>query len=192
LIFVGVAALLGTVGGVAVNPAVVASIALMMVGAALVAGAWFGRGRGLIALGLLLTVIAGSLATIGVPLHGPIGQRIWHPLAEAGVQPKYEMAIGHLRVDLSDVPWSARRHDVQVRLGIGNATVYVPNDVGLVVDAHAGAGKVVVAGRESDGVNANLHVALPGPAGAAVLHIDARIGAGQIQVLRATPGPGGP
>jgi phage shock protein PspC (stress-responsive transcriptional regulator) len=186
LVFVGSAALLSAVGAMSVDPAVVAAIALMIVGAALGVGAFVGRARGLIALGVVGTLVAGTLATIDVPLRGGIGERHYAPAATADVRGTYRLAIGDLNVDLSNVPFTtASKLDVDVRVGIGQATVVVPRGVTVEVVAHSGAGVVRLFGREENGVDADdsgTFAALR--EGAPVVHIDARSGLGAVDVHR--------
>jgi cell wall-active antibiotic response 4TMS protein YvqF len=182
LIFVGVAALLSATGALDVDPAVIASIALMGVGAALLLGAFFGRARGLIALGVVLSFVAGALATIDVPIRGGIGEREYQPTTVAGVRHTYQHGIGQLRVDLSHVDWS-RDRDVNVRIGIGEATIVVPNDVNVFVDGHAGIGAVDIGGHQENGVDANDRVRLhANHSGAPIVHLDAEAGIGHVAV----------
>jgi phage shock protein PspC (stress-responsive transcriptional regulator) len=182
LVFVGVAALLGTTGAMTVDPAVVASIALIGVGGALVVGAFYGRARGLIALGVLLTLVAGALATIDVPVRGGIGERDYQPTTVAGVHDTYRQGIGQLRVDLSRVDWT-RDRDVDVRVGIGEATIVVPKNVNVFVDSHAGMGAVDIAGHHDNGVDADARVRLHADhPGAPIVHLDAEVGIGHVAV----------
>jgi hypothetical protein len=183
LLFVGVAALLGAVGAMTVDPAVVAAVALMGLGGALLLGAFYGRARGLIVLGVALTFVAGVLAAIDVPVRGGIGERDYLPHSTAGVRHEYRLGIGELKVDLTDVHWTRGTHDVNVRLGIGETRIIVPRDVTVVVDGHAGMGSVEIAGRQQNGVDADDHARLVATAeGAPQLHLDARVGIGHVLV----------
>src|SRR5207247_1709189 len=44
------------------------AVALMLTGLGLVVGAWWGRARGLIALGILITLVLGAASVVDVPL----------------------------------------------------------------------------------------------------------------------------
>jgi hypothetical protein len=182
LIFVGVAALLSTTGAMSVDPAVVASITVIGVGAALVVGTFYGHARGLIALGIVLSFVAGSLATVDVPIRGGMGERDYRPATSANVRHTYRLGIGQLRVDLSRVDWT-RDRDVDVRVGIGEATIVVPDDVNVFVDGHAGIGALDIDGHQENGVDANdrvrLHADHPG---APIVHLDAEVGIGHVEV----------
>jgi predicted membrane protein len=190
LLLVGVSALLSAVNAADVDPAVVASIALLMIGFALCVGAFFGRARGLIALGVIATLVAGVLATIDVPVRGGIGERNYAPQEQAQVKDEYRLGIGQLDVDLSQVDWKAgSTEDVDVRLGIGETRITVPRGVDVVVDGHVGMGNVELAGRQQDGVDADDTVHLHAPRtveSPPQLHIDAEVGIGHLLVERST------
>jgi phage shock protein PspC (stress-responsive transcriptional regulator) len=193
LVFVGGAILLGVSGAMSVNVAAVASIALMIVGVALLVGAYFGRARGLIALGIVFTLVAGTLANSDVSVHGPIGNRTYVPVTQSAVRSTYRVAIGNLRVDLRNVQWSRGVHDVHVRVGIGEAEVFVGPDVRVTVTGHAGIGAVRLFDRKTGGVSVDDHNSVgPVAPGTPIVHIDARAGIGDVHVVQAavlTPEP---
>jgi hypothetical protein len=158
----------------------------MIVGGALVVGAFYGRARGLIALGVVLAIVAGTLASIDVPVRGPIGNRTYTPVAEASVHPEYRVGIGDLRLDLRNVVWTPGTRDVRVRVGIGEATVLVAPDVVVTVTGHAGIGAVRIFARSTGGFGADDQTgsATVAPS-AAVVHIDGRVGIGDVHIVRA-------
>ena len=63
----------------------------------------------------------------------------------------YRVGIGDLRVDLRNVHWSPGVHDVRVRVGIGEATVFVGPNVTVTVTGHAGIGSVRLFDRNDTG-----------------------------------------
>ena len=61
----------------------------------------------------------------------------------------------------------------------------MPQDVALVIDAHAGVGSIDLMGARDDGVDADRQLTLPGSTpDAPVLDLEADIGVGDIQVQR--------
>ena len=153
---------------------------------------WASRGnrrahRILIACTALVAVLAVLVAAaavtafswFNVSLSDGTGNRVYTPTSVAAVQPTYALGIGNLRIDLSHVPLTNPLH-VRARLGIGELKVIVPAGAPVVVDAHAKVGDLYVLNRHDDGRNASVH------AGAGTtLYLDARIGAGRIDVVRA-------
>ncbi len=59
------------------------------------------------------------------------------------------MGVGELRLDLRGVP--KNDYSVNIRGGVGEATVYLPRDVGIVADASGGIGGISVRGLEKEG-----------------------------------------
>jgi phage shock protein PspC (stress-responsive transcriptional regulator) len=186
LIGAGVAALLDAAGWVHLTVAGVLASGLILVGAALVLSAWFGRARGLIPIGILLLLVTIPAATIDVPISGGIGERDYHPTAAREVRSSYELGIGHLSLDLRDVPLTDGITRVKSSLGIGELDVDVPADTQVDVTAHAGAGATDIFGRVEGGWPQDTHRSA-GPAGTGVLYLDLRVGAGSVKVRRWTP-----
>ncbi|MCU1427319.1 MAG: PspC protein [Actinomycetia bacterium] len=190
LVFIGLATLADVVNAVSVDPAVVAAVCLAAIGTALAVGAWYGRARILIVPAILLTVVCAGFASIDVPVRGGIGGRRYRPITTASVADTYRLGIGALRVNLRDVPFErGTTRLVHVQVGIGYAQVLVPSDVALVIDGHSGAGAVDLANHHQAGTSTDDHVVISKPAGAATLHIDARVGLGQVRVLRPADQP---
>jgi len=148
---------------------------------------WGGRhGRG-IALGLagLLAVlcvaavvaVVSAFAWFNVSLGDGIGDRSYTPAAASDVRQVYDLGIGDLHVDLSNVT-AARPLHVRVKLGIGHLVVIVPPNIGVLVVARANAGDVNVFSQHEGGRHAAITT------GNGNLEIDASVGAGRIDVTR--------
>lgn len=88
------------------------------------------------------------------------------------------MGVGELRLDLRGKP--VRDYDVKINGGVGQATVYLPHDVGIVANAHGGIGSIDVRGLEKQGgrwINPAHEQA------AVTIHVDVNGGIGQITVI---------
>lgn len=137
----------------------------------------------LVAVTLLAALVAAAAVTVfswfDVSLNDGVGDRAYTPASAADVQPSYELGVGTLRLDLSDVP-ANRPIDVDARVGIGELRVIVPRDASVVVDSRVKAGSISALDRTDDGRNARLVVG-----GRGNLHLHARVGAGNIDVVRA-------
>ncbi|MDQ1511237.1 MAG: hypothetical protein QOG50_3081, partial [Actinomycetota bacterium] len=183
LIGAGAAALLDSVDAVHLTLTAVLASGVIVVGAALVLSTWFGRGRGLIPIGVLLLLATIPASVIDVPITGGIGERHYHPVARTDLRRNYELGIGHLVVDLRDTPLTHRATVVTGSLGIGELDVDVPDDVRVDVRVHAGAGATEIFGHLDDGVTQDTH-RIAGVGQPGVLHLDLRVGAGSIHVRR--------
>ncbi len=156
------------------------SIGLTIVGLALVIGAWFGRARGLIALGVILVpiVIASPLAELDV--SGSVGERNLEVASAADMAPLYELGIGSMVLDLSRVDFNGQTVETSAEVGIGELIVLVPRGVSVVASGEAGMGEVDLFGRTSSGVGVDRSESRDGDAGTLV--IDLSIGIGTVEV----------
>lgn len=143
-----------------------------------------GRNKLLIALTALFALFAlaavaaaiAAFAWLDVNLGDGTGERTRVP-TNATLATDYHLGIGHLVVDLSHIAPGARH--IHTRLGIGELKVIVPRGANVRVNAHAKAGELHVLGNDDDGKNATVHT------GNGDFVIDANIGAGRIDVVRA-------
>jgi hypothetical protein len=90
-----------------------------------------------------------------------------------------EIGAGELKLDLRGNP--AHDYDVQVRGGVGEATVYLPKDVAISATATGGIGGVSTEGlekRDGSWINPD-HVTAP-----VTVHVDAKGGVGEVRLVR--------
>ena len=187
LIGAGIASLLQATGALDVNVTVALAIATCVVGAALVVAAFAGRAHTLILVGVVLLAATAVSSTIDVPLRGGIGSDSYRPLELASLKSHYELGIGELQIDLRDLPLADRTTVVDAQTGIGELLVLVPSSVRVEVTGHAGAGSVMLFGRETGGWPENDQRAIDGT-GPGVLKLNLRVGTGQVRVRRFEPG----
>jgi phage shock protein PspC (stress-responsive transcriptional regulator) len=173
--------------GIPVPPAVYAATALLVVGLALVAATWFGRARGLLALGLLLVPVVAFTSVVGP--HGQLDR--WttaRPVytRTAQLPPAGDVLPGGaLVVDLSrltvdtDTTYSAH-------VGTGQLEVLVPEDVNVALRYRVDQGALTIYDEEAqfgthlEGVTAPP-VAL---ADAPTLTLDLSVDHGHLEVRR--------
>ncbi len=186
LIVAGVAWLLAATGAASVDARFVLAVELGVVGVSLLVGTWLGRARGLIAIGIVLALVAGSFAALEVPLKGEIGERIVRPSRAGALHDRYEIAIGHLELDLGDATIDAGTHRVVLTDAIGFVEIRVPARARVDVIARADVGSLDVLGRpEVGGTHHRVHV-VDEPVGSSgpLLVIDAHVGFGAVKVVR--------
>ena len=145
------------------------------------------RRIGLWLMGVLVVVIvalvsaaAVALAWFDVGIGDGTGTRIEAPANAAELEPSYELGIGNLQVDLSRLSPIVDETHVSAKVGIGDLKITVPPDVSVAASAHAKVGEVYVLNRHDDGRNASVTVGSGG-----LLVIDAKVGAGRIDIVRA-------
>jgi phage shock protein PspC (stress-responsive transcriptional regulator) len=138
--------------------------------------------RALIAA-VTLVAVAASIAVVtafawfDVNLGDGVGSSTYVPTSVSAVQSSYHLGIGDLKVDLSQID-ATGKHTIKARVGIGELKIVVPHDADVHVDAHANAGEIYVLSSHDDGRNASVHT------GTGQFEIDARVGAGRIDVVR--------
>ncbi|MGN6331972.1 MAG: PspC domain-containing protein [Motilibacteraceae bacterium] len=164
------------------------AVALGVTGLGLVVGAFAGRARGLIALGLVLTLLltAATVARAAFGSSAAIGERTWAPTSAATTDPSYDIGIGSGVLDLSQVRPDGEL-GVSAHVGVGELVVTVPRDVAVDVVGRAGAGEVRMPdGATTSGTDAQRTWSSDG-AGTATgrLVLDLTVGLGNLEVRRA-------
>jgi len=132
-----------------------------------------------VVLAAVVAAVVAAFSWFDVSLNDGVGDRLYAPATASAIAPSYRLGVGDLRLDLSSLSTTTPVR-VKARLGVGELKVVVPAGVPVQVDAHAKLGDVHVFDQEQSGRNA---VVRSGTAGG--LTIDARVGAGQVDVVRA-------
>ncbi|WP_040320233.1 PspC domain-containing protein [Aeromicrobium marinum] len=129
--------------------------ALLVTGAALVVGAWWGRSVALVLLGV---VLSGVLAIGSLLPDGRIGEIRVAPTSAAGVESDYQLGIGLLELDLREVddPEDLRGRTIRLDAGFGETRVLLPDDLAVTVVATVDGGAIDVLGIRDDGRSARV------------------------------------
>lgn len=162
------------------------ALALGITSAMLLLGAFWGRAGGLILLGLVASLVLAGVTAAQEVDGDTIHER---PLAAAGVQARYEMDAGELRLDLSDVRDLAALDGRSIHLDgdVGRIEVIVPR--GLDVQATgtvSGPGHVLIFGQDRGGIDTTYVGTHDGGQDAPALTIDAELSIGEIEVRLAS------
>lgn len=189
VVFASVLAL-GVLGMVDLSGASVAGSAylamvLAIVGAGLLAGAWYGRARWLIAVGAGVTMLL--LPTVAADRAGPAGSTTWRPTGIQQLDPDYRAGIGNAVLDLSAVDFTGQEKALRVQVDIGDLQVILPADVDTVVDADVSTGNAHVFGTTWGGLNQQPRTITDngddGPGGG-TLTLHTKVGMGNLEVRR--------
>jgi hypothetical protein len=147
----GIAALLDASNFVHITLVQYLALPLAVIGAGLIVGAWLGRSRLLIVLGLLLVPFVLTASLIHVPLTGAAGTFVYRPQSSADIPPSYHIAAGDLTLDLTRLALSSGSTDVTATVGAGQLRVLVPLRVPVTIDGRTDIGGVTVFGRTHGG-----------------------------------------
>lgn len=176
---VGVLAALDAIPGVPVypEPRHYMALAVTILGIGLIVGAFAGRARWLILVGVLL---------IPTLLFTPVFEWDWTSdsfdqsvvvTSFEELEDSYTIDIGTLEIDLTELDWNGEEIELTVQVDAGNITVWVPNDVAIVGFAAVDVGRVGAPGRESTGIgHPSLEFDRPGSNGEVFLDLQVDIG----------------
>ena len=159
---------------------------LLVVGIALILATWFGRARGLLGLGVLLSVAALIFSAAAASPQLPQSTR--RPLAYTSVSQLpadgNSLDVGQLTVDLSQLRLTSDAA-YRARVDLGRLEVIVPKDANVVVHYSTDLGKVNAYGKEID-KGTELTGDIPDPdvaaSGTPTLTLDLSLDVGNIEV----------
>jgi hypothetical protein len=189
-LFIG-AGIVGLViaSGRSVQPSAVFAGGLLIVGAGLVASAWFGRAWALIPIGLILLAGLSASTVIKVPFEGGVGERRFTPVSSSELRDEYHLAVGELRLDLAALQLGRGEvRTIEATVGVGHLDLTVPRDVNVEIHGESGLGDVALPGEDHNdggiGIDRDLTIKADRE-GAPKLVIDVEVGIGQVEVHRA-------
>jgi phage shock protein PspC (stress-responsive transcriptional regulator) len=124
----------------------------------------------------------GYIAMTGVPIAGGIGEKIYGPTSIEQIQRTYQTAFGNMTVDLRQVPFKDRTLSVTATVAAGDLLIEVPP--GVVVDLSVQSGTTGIS--YPQGFDSFYVAPKPGRHQAHLV-LEARVGVGQVELVRATP-----
>jgi phage shock protein PspC (stress-responsive transcriptional regulator) len=189
-VFFGVAFSGEAAGWWELNAVLIFAAALLIVGTALVASAFFGRAFGLIPLGIFL--VFGLLAATALEpiLRDGVGSRTFAPTSTEELKPIYSLGAGELYIDLRGLDLSGGQREVQVELGMGQVRIDVPADLLVEIHSELGAGELVIFDRAHSGLDLDRTDSngVSPEEGTLVIELDVGAGSGKVDVSRVLTG----
>jgi cell wall-active antibiotic response 4TMS protein YvqF len=174
--------------GASVPAGVYFAVPLVVVAGGLVAGAWYGRARGLIAAGVILSVLlAISMAAQGQRLTGTHQTVTWRPAGIAQLDSTYRVDTGNALLDLSRVDFTGHGTALDVHVSAGNLTVVLPATVDVEVRANVAIGNASVLGQRWSGIGQSQHTVTDNGVdgtGGGQLTLTATVNVGNLEVRR--------
>lgn len=183
LLLLGAGWLLSTIG-VSVPWKVLLPSALILDGLVLILRA--GRHRrhgGLVALGVVLTIIIGGIVSTNVSLSGTAGNRTFRPTSAAELAGGYHLGAGNLTIDLRGLSLPEGTTRLEASVGVGQLVVRVPSGAALRIESSSGIGQVTALGETDGGFGVHRTTLSPGYDGATTrLDLRLSVGVGQVEV----------
>jgi phage shock protein PspC (stress-responsive transcriptional regulator) len=127
----------------------------------------------------LVAAAAVAFIWFNVSLGDGVGNRTYTPATAADVSRNYDLGVGNLKIDLSELP-AAKSVDVHAHLGVGDLRIVLPARATVSLTSHVKAGSIDALGRHEDGMNPRVDTRSGG-----LFTIDAEVGAGHLEVMRA-------
>lgn len=173
--------------GVDVPPVAYPATVLGGTGIGLLVGAWFGRARGLIALGALGLVALGP-ASLATQFEGAWNSDGTPIRPTATLAPEYRYRTGELVLDLTALS-PLGTYATKLSMGAGEIRVIVPATMDVVVDANLRIGELVLFGESSEGFGNHRTVRNDGPdgPGGGTLALSIKHGLGHLEIVRDVP-----
>jgi phage shock protein PspC (stress-responsive transcriptional regulator) len=168
------------VAGVAVADSAYPALAVGITGLMLLVGSVYGRGGGLILLGLLATVPMIAVTAVGQFEGDRIRET---PQSATQVQNVYDFGAGELVLDLSQVDnvEALDGQDIRVEGGAGRIELIVPDEMDVQVNGQVGGpGAITLFGQQQGGIDQIGRGFHNGGPDAPRLTIDAQLGVGEI------------
>ena len=169
--------------GAAIGGGAVIAGLVIAVGAALTVAAFMGGQRWLVLPALILAIPLGFVAAAGLDVNGGVGDRDYEPTSLTELKDGYELGVGEIRLDLTQLDLPAGRTPLKLDMGIGSVRVVVPDDVCVASDVRVGAGYARVLDRDSGGLDVDWRRSPVEGAGVKRLVIDGDVGIGELQVV---------
>jgi predicted membrane protein len=183
-VLIGLLWLLERTGAIDISVTAVLALATMVVGIALMVLASRGVHAGLIVFGTVLALI--TFSTAAAPLEGfqgGVGDRTVVVTTADDINADYELSMGNLVVDLSEVDDLEGIMALNASIGMGELLIRVPAGTEVAIEGTVGAGQLIMFDRSYDGVVINESYETPGFSEATVgLDITVEAFTGRVEV----------
>jgi hypothetical protein len=171
----------------AVPEAMYLALPLGIVALGLLVGAWLGRSRGLIALGILLSLALVPTAFLSQLDTTSVNESVQIDTVAELPTDTVSYGAGSITYDLSDlVLTDSDNVHLAIEQGAGELSVIVPPNADVIVNAATGAGEISAFGQTSGGIGRERRITdngADGPGGGTI-ELDLDLGLGEIAVTR--------
>ena len=156
----------------------VLAVALLVLGVGVLVGAWWGRARWLIPVGVVVALLLAVVAAAErVDVRDGVGERSWRAV-DGG---DYALGAGEATLDLRGLR-GVDDAEVQARVGLGELTVLVPRGMAVDITSDIRLGELVAPGfARNDGGRVHEEFVVGSPDDVTVT-LDLEVGFGEIEV----------
>jgi phage shock protein PspC (stress-responsive transcriptional regulator) len=151
-------------------------------GVAVLVGAFLRPVRWLVLPAVSLGLAVGVASAVDLDLDGGVGERNYTPSTAADLRDRYELGVGQLVVDLREADLPKGDVPLEMKLGMGDAVLVVPEDVCVASTARLGGGDVQVFERNSSGIDVHFEDLRAASPSTTRVVVDADVGFGAFEV----------
>jgi phage shock protein PspC (stress-responsive transcriptional regulator) len=182
VVLTGVLLAVREAGGDEVTGSRIVAVALLVLGTGVLVGAWWGRARWLIPVGVAVALLLGAVAAAErADLTDGLGERSWRAV-DGG---DYALGAGDATLDLRSLR-GLEDAGVDARVGFGELTVLVPRGMSVDVTADIGLGELEAPGIERNDGDAISEQFVVGSTDDVTVTLHLEVGVGQIEVRYVT------
>ena len=180
----GALVLARTYGADGLTAARILAATVIVVGAGLVIGTWYGRARWLALVGVVLCLALGSTAALdvtGASLRGGVGERFW--LANpSDTDQDFQLGVGEATLDLRGLPAEGPHLNIDATVGLGHLLILVPDGLDVRVHSEVALGDVTdgTDGRGGRRIERTTSFGSADPR----VEVDATVGTGEVEIRR--------
>jgi hypothetical protein len=165
LLVVGMGALVDRSASVTVDPGTMMASVLIILGLGLVVGAFWGRARWLVLVGVVVLPVALATNLIDFPLRGQVGGNYLAPRRASDLTDDYSVLAGSLTFDMTNFDFNPQESiSVPLHMAIANVNLTVPRGVRVELRGQLEAGQVSFFGARHEGVDLRFDEVAGGPA----------------------------
>ena len=199
LLALGIAALLDLVGAISLTVGGGFALVLLVLGAGLCVGAWYGRARWLILPAIVLAPLALLATVITIPLDQGFGDRSFAVTRADQLPASYTIAGGTLVVDLTKLPPGIDPASISAEVGAGTVRIIVPEGADVAVTGDVGIGTYRVVGlqrrkhyflyrgeRSRGGVDLTIDDTIEGTSADRPIELSVHASVGEVRIERMT------
>jgi phage shock protein PspC (stress-responsive transcriptional regulator) len=173
--------------GVEIEPVAYVATGVAILGVGLLVGAWVGRARWLIVIGILALPALWFTALWPSHVTWTAGEYTYAPDAVADVDSPYVLGFGSMTIDLTGLTPDELEAigTLDASVGAGRLVVILPDDTGADLTASVGVGSVEGPFADANGFGIDITrtvLPLAGGDGNAVLDLDLEVGAGLVEI----------
>jgi hypothetical protein len=131
---------------------------------------------------MVLVLPLAVVSAADLDIRGGVGEPTYRPASIRDLRSEYRLGLGEMTLDLRGVELPPGRTEVRVRLGMGEATVHLPDGACVTSTGHMGLGEFNSPGGDDEGFGVDIDHPADNPSGKPELILRTDVGVGHVQL----------